>query len=333
MYRAGTSKLLHVPPIKFGRRSLIGRFSGAESTLRHLETCGWDFSSLEATISQKLLALGEQANGSPERKGPRRRGDFSCTPLECENAISTAILPVLYADMCDEAGIVHLAQGLLDNEDGWLQAEPFRPASRTDLWPPDEIGNRNDMPVDDIRERLRKIATNHDVPSGWRTFCAHVFFYTWKTDFELRLWWEQARNDLILRRSRCPTCPSGRSFLWWLGDFFEPGSSVFVSGLFVGGRQRLNYDHFEIQPPKSWRDFFGWAPDSTNPLKWSHNGVAVAQYDRLHGPVRDTPHGPHCRQPVIERWLITDEAFQQVENFVGLIRLREEFGAHNFKEP
>ncbi len=31
--------------------------------------------------------------------------------------------------------------------------------------------------------------------------------------------------------------------------------------------------------------------------------------------------------------VITDEAFQQVENFVGLIRLREEFGAHNFKEP
>lgn len=214
-----------------------------------------------------------------------------------------------------------------------MQAAPLRPASRTDLWPPDEIGNRNEMSGDEIRERLTEIATVHDVPSGWRTFCAHVFFYTWKKDFELRLWWEQVGEDLILRRSRGRTCPSGRSFLWWLGDFFEPQSREFVSGLFVGGRQRLHYDHFEIQPPKSWRDFFGWSPDSRNPLRWSRKGVAVAQYDRLHGPVRDTPHGPHCRQPVIERWLITAEAFQEVEKTVGLIRLRDEFAAHDFKEP
>ena len=246
----GESRLLHVPSIKFGSRSLIGRFSGAESTLRHLKSCGWDFSPLEADYRTAIARPRGTDKWLPKHSGPHRRGDFSCTRLDGENAISAAILSVLSAGVCDETGIVRLAQGFLDNEDGWLQAVPLRPASRTDLWPPDEIGNRNEMSSEEIKDRLTQIATGQDVPSGWRTFCAHVFFYTWNKDFELRLWWEQAGNDLILRPSHCPSCPSGRSFLWWLGDFFQPEADVFVSGFFVGGRQRLNYDHFEIQPAK-----------------------------------------------------------------------------------
>jgi hypothetical protein len=328
----GTSKLLHVPPMQVGQRILIGRFSGVESTLRLLNACGWDLSDLEASIGERLLAQGEHASDPPPRKGPRRRGDFSCTSLDGESAISAAILSVLSSDECDETGIVRLAQGLLDNEDACIQTAPLRPASHTDLWPPDEIGNRNEMTSDEMKVRLTEIATIHDVPSGWRTFCAQVRFYTWKKDFELRLWWEQLGSDLILRHTRSPSCPSGRSFLWWLGDFCEPELDRFVSGLFVGGRQRLHYDHFEIQPAKAWRDFFGWSPDSRNPLMWTHKGVAVAQYDRLHGPLRDTPHGPHCRQPTIERWLITVEAFREVERLVGSLRLRDAFSSHEFKE-
>ena len=156
-----------------------------------------------------------------------------------------------------------------------------------------------------------------DVPAGWRTFCRRVTCYTWKNDYDLRLWWEQARNDLILRRSQCPMCRNGRSFFWWLSDCVEPELSAFVSGVFVGGRQRLHYDHFEIKPPKEWRELLGWAPELRNPLQWGHCGVPVARYDRRHGPLRDAPHGPHCRQPVVVRWLITDEAFQEVERVCG----------------
>jgi hypothetical protein len=326
------SGLLYVPPTKFGGKSLIGRFSGAESTLRHLRSCGWDFTSLESAISQRLFVQREQTDGSLERRGPRRRGDFFCTRLDAENAISATILSVLTSDMCDESGIVRLAQGLLDNEDGWLQAVPLRPASRAALWPPDETGIGNEMAVFEIKAKLVEISMTQDVPSGWRTFCAYASFFTRKTDCEFRLWWEQTRNDLILRPSHCPSCPSGRSFLWRLSDFFQPETEVFVSGFFVGGRQRLHYDHFEIQPAKAWRDFFGWSPDSRNPLKWNRNGEVVAQYDRIHGPLRDCLHGPHCRQPKIERWLIKDEAFQEVENVLGSLRRRDEFCTANFEE-
>ncbi len=227
---------------------------------------------------------------------------------------------------------MRLAQGLLDSEDGWMQASPLCPASTTDLWPRDEYGSREKIADDELTRRLREIAMTIDVPAGWRTFCARVTCYTWKNDYDLRLWWEQARNDLILRRSQCPMCRNGRSFFWWLSDCVEPELSAFVSGVFVGGRQRLHYDHFEIKPPKEWRELLGWAPELRNPLQWGHCGVPVARYDRRHGPLRDAPHGPHCRQPVVVRWLITDEAFQEVERVVGAIRLRDELAVHDFKE-
>ena len=233
------SCLLHIPPIPFGQKNLINRFSGVESVLRNLEYCGWNFNRLKGNITQKLLDREECPNNSSRYWGPYRRGDFSCTSLEGENVISNAILSILHNNICDETGIVHLAQGLLDNEDGCLQVSPFRPASHTDLWPSGDI-SRNDMPIEDIRTRLFEIATTHDVPGGWRTFCAHISFYTRNMDFGLRIWWEQIRKDFIIRSSKCRTCLSGRSFLWWLGDSIESESDTFVSGWFVGGRQRLN---------------------------------------------------------------------------------------------
>jgi len=35
---------------------------------------------------------------------------------------------------------------------------------------------------------------------------------------------------------------------------------------------------------------------------------------------------------MIARWLITDEAFQEVERIVGAIRLRDDFAVYDFKE-
>ena len=66
---------------------------------------------------------------------------------------------------------------------------------------------------------------------------------------------------------------------------------------------------------------------------WNGNGAVVTKYDRIHGPLRDTFNGPHCRQPVIERWLITEEAFQEVENIIGDLRLRDDHYSSEFMEP
>jgi hypothetical protein len=49
-----------------------------------------------------------------------------------------------------------------------------------------------------------------------------VYLVTWKNDFMFHAWLErQPEDSILIIAPRPPTCPSGRTFLWWLGDHFE----------------------------------------------------------------------------------------------------------------
>ena len=69
-----------------------------------------------------------------------------------------------------------------------------------------------------------------------------------------------------------------------------------------------------------------------NPLEWLHEGVVVAKYEKVHGVLRDAPHGPKYRQPMIDRWVITKEAFDVVKETYTDLRKRDTFEVHQFKE-
>jgi hypothetical protein len=58
----------------------------------------------------------------------------------------------------------------------------------------------------------------------------------------------------------------------------------------------------------------------------------VAKYDRIPGPLRANVHEPAHRQPVCERWLITQAAFKSIEERLGALRQRVEFTVHPFNE-
>jgi hypothetical protein len=81
-----------------------------------------------------------------------------------------------------------------------------------------------------------------------------------------------------------------------------------------------------------WRDEFGWTPNPANPLQWLHDGKVVAKYETVHGVLRDAPHGPKYRQPMIDRWVITSEAFNTIKESYPHLRERETFDVYGFKE-
>ena len=328
-----SDRLLHVPPKRLGHTHFIGRFSAIESLVRNLKACHFDLSGLESRMAELLPP--EEENWERLRKAePHRRGDFYCTPFEAESVVGQVALAALVSAPCDQTLIPFLAQGFLSNEDGWLERSPPRRASHSTQWPPrNKYGSDEGVPEERICEQLRGLAQRLDVPGGWRMFAGYVVSYTSKKEFILRIWWEQTPDELVLAPARHSTILSGRSFLWWLGGFAKFPQVRIASGRFVAGHQRLHRSHFEIQPPGEWPDVLGWTPDRQNPLVWLSNGVEVARYDRLHGPLGEIGRGPHHReQPLISRWLITDLAFQQFEEAFGELRLREEFDSYRFEE-
>ena len=103
-----------------------------------------------------------------------------------------------------------------------------------------------------------------------------------------------------------------------------------MSGFFVGGGG-LGHDFLHIQPSRHWRELLGWATDRADPLTWRLGEEPVARYEQLHGPLQSVTNAPNLRQPVIDRWVITDRAFAAVQHTVGQLRLREDFSSDDFE--
>lgn len=325
--------LLHSRGSPFGHIRLSDRHSATRSMLFALNECGWDLGLLASEMASALASCESEPLESQQHR-PNRRGDIYCHDLAVETAVGRVILSVLAPGVCDISGIVKLAQAYLDNDEPWLQRCPPRRALNEALWPSRGSSGERDSLEREMSQTLCNIALTLDMPSGWRTFAARVLFCTSDKDFLLDLWYEKRDIQNLFSFGGHPSCPSGRTFLWWLGSFVEPpipNDPGFVSGYFVGGRQRLHHDHIQIQPPKAWRDHFGWAPVPTDPLAWRSNGDVVARYERLHGPLHDEPNSPNHRQPLVDRWIIRDEAFAAVEGEVGSLRVRTDYNVASFR--
>ncbi len=313
-----------------GAINLTDRHESALRKLDRLRACGFDFRSQEPTIAAAILDSpreGEDSGGW--RRTPRRHGDFYCTPDVAERAVGAAIDEVLSARQCPQEAVSLLAQGLLDSEDPWILRQTPLPSPTPDDWPTEnDIGAWTNLADSQgVLERMRRLALEHAIPDGWHPVAARVQLATWREDLILFTWLEgQLRAVGTELATKCPSCPSGRTFLWWLGDHFEPSppNGVPIMGFLVGGSQRLWHSFLEIQPSKLWR-CLGWQPDQRNPLLWLKDNKVIAKYQQIHGPPRTANQGPHCRQPILDRWIMTSAALSIAEKAAGSFQMREEF--------
>lgn len=313
-YPLAQGGILYAPGIPRGKFVQANAYSSANRLIETLKVMGLDFEHLTPEIGARLGAMNA-ANPGKVITGPRLNNSVICNELSAQTAVGDVFLRNMSG--IDQANIPVLAQGFLDNDEALLQRTPPRRASESTLW----LGSREyyaKEPRDqDVLGSLRSIAQSLDITEGWQTFTARVFDSSLDRDYVLHLWYEECitDNDGILQLGEFPSCPSGRSFIWRKARFFEPRTKGrFVSGYFVGGMQRLGHDIFHIQPPRAWRDRLGWTIKRNDPLIWLDAGRPVARYERLHGPLMHSDKWQSMRQPVIDRWVISDQAFDMVQS-------------------
>jgi hypothetical protein len=326
--------MLHSPPRAFGSTRLVNEYSAAASLLGRLDACGFDFYDVEGDIGAGISQIpGDRQERTG--KGPNRRYAFMCGSWVKERVISQAIIPVLSKERVPPESIHHFAQGLLGNEDPWIvRLKSKSTTSPNEAWPKREEYSFERQSEQEVKTLLTALAVDSDVPQGWSTFAAKAYANTDKRDFVLRLWHENTIAPPPFTREELQMCPSGRTFLWWLGNHLEPGlpRGMFVSAFFVGGLQRLRFADLEIIPSKAWRTSLGWHPSDSDPFSWHFGNDCVARFERVAGPLKDSPIGPLFRQPYFERWLVSDRALEQAEDVFGSLRVCSDFGCHEFKE-
>ncbi len=322
--------ILETSPNVQGAMRYVDRHSGAKGKLERLQACGFDFSDIENEIAANLLSQQtEDRTLSDFKKTPHRDNDLACSGLETEHAVDDAIERALGRG-CTQQALPRLAQGIFDNEDPWILRHTPTPSPAPKEWPSDHQidANVTASNIAGIARDLRQLATSHALPEGWSLAASCVYAATWRDDFAFFTWLEDTPAEPhLISAARRPTCPSGRSFICWLGDQYEPAppNDLAVMGFFTGGAQRLGHSFFEIQPSRLWRKF-GWRPDDRNCAQWLDEAGVVATYQRIHGPPRGSNHGPQNRQPILSRWIIRDEALNAASAKAALtFRLREDF--------
>ena len=324
--------LLEIPPTIQGSTRFANKFSSVHMLVEYCEHFGFQFEKLEGLMAKELINQTDTGDRDLRKRGPHRYADFTYVPAAAEKAFGNAVSAILSSDWCDNPELAALSQAILPNEDAWIHRTRPIAIRSFDDWPAEsEYGSeKNDTAT--RKQQMLNAARFSSVDENWTVFVARVRDFTWKEDFDLHFWFEEPVDSRLITAPRVPTCPGGRSFMWWIGEPLDLSMSRFVSGLFVGGHQRLSHCHFEIRPPLTWRDEFGWSPKPANPLEWLHDGEVVAKYERIHGVLRDAPHGPKYRQPVIDRWVITDAEYEAVKEVYPDLRVRETFEVHQFKE-
>lgn len=325
--------LMQIPPTVLGSSRFANKFSSVRMMIRYCKLFDLQFERLEGLMARELGNIpDDKVEPDLRSRGPHRRVDFTYVPAHAAKAFGNAVLSILSSDWCGNDTIADLSQAILSNEDGWIHRTRPSAIRSFDEWPSESEYGRTELDDGARRQRMLDAATSASVDEGWRVFVARVRDFTSSKDFDLHYWFEEAEDSLLISSPSAPGCPSGGSFPWWIGEPLDLRSERFVSGLFVGGHQRLSHCHFEIRPPLDWRDEFGWTPNPANPLQWLHEGEVVATYERVHGVLRDAPHGPKYRQPMIDRWVITDAAFAAVMEKYPDLRDRETFETYQFKE-
>jgi len=327
--RAG---LLVIPAEMQGAVQFGNRFSTARNLVQYCGLFGFEFQCLEGVIAQSLSQLGGGDEGGRDRlaHGPHRYADFVYSPAHPEKAFGNAVISILSSRWCSDTHVADLCQAILPNDDAWIIRSRPKAISSINEWPVVSEYGPEKCSSHVRRDRMRAAAKSASIDDGWEVFAARVRDFSHDEDFDLRYWREEVEEGLLLSKASPPSCFGGRSFPWWIGEPLEPTRKNFVSGFFVGGRQRLHRSNFEIRPPVRWRDEFGWVPDPQDPLHWTKNGEVVAKYERLHGVLRQAPHEPKYRQPFIDRWVVKSSELQLVKKLIPLLQERERFEVYDF---
>lgn len=319
-----------------GATRFVDRYGAVRTKLSVIEDLtGYPKQNLETDAAANLVAAVDKPDLlDREWDTPHRGGDMRCSEFVAENALGGALDKVLTADVWRSNGIVRLAQAFLEGEDPWIVRRTPLPGASATGWPTDDEVNgsyQQPPPSAPIEQRLNLLATQHDVPGDERVLAARVQVFSYREDFSLCVWWEESSgNEGDLQAVGIPTCPSGRSFVNWLGDAYEPrrGNGRRTTAFFTGGSQRLINSFLQILPARLCRTELGWLPDPCNPLVWTKNGQPVARYERLHGVPRHT-NGPYHRQPLLDRWIVKEAAFVELLAALQAPKMQAVFTRHS----
>ena len=311
-------KLPEISPTSQGSTRLANAFSAARTWIRRISRITrHDTEGLESKIAETILSQGSAVDKIEKHKNweyfAAEDGDMIITSRE-DGMLDNAFMHEFRRPIWSEDDAADIAVAVTYGDDPWIVRQSPLPSPTSFDWPEQkeveewiETGTNNKG----ILNRLRLLASGTDLPDGKVTLGSCLQLFTSHYDFEMRYWLEDKTHEGVAAK-HSPTCPSGRSFQFFLPKRFEPRSVssplVFFSGSFL----LLSFSTLELIPARLLQERLKWEPSPKDPLKWYKDGCLVAKYERFHGPLDYNWSRRHMRQPTLSRWVVRAEALAEI---------------------
>jgi len=330
-------QLLETPQRQIGGM----RFAGPEHAVlgvlnRIAATTGAELEEVLSNVAIELAGLPVRNRGT--REGPKHLhhdGGMYCGSTEAETALGHALDRFMAENPLPEQLAGAFAQAYLPGDDPWILRQTPVPDPEPNKWPTEaKLGHDEETAPKSaqMKREMLDFALNHAVGEHEQVLGAHYELSSSHEDMSLWLWWEEG-DPGSLRPGKLPTTVSARVFPWLLDRWWEPaikrGKRPFVFR--TGSLLRLRHAIVELYPAWFWRAELKWAPRPSDPLVWEKNGKVVARFERRHGPLRWIHGNGLQRQPLLSRWLVTKEAWEEAKGILEPVRLNDEFERHDWR--
>jgi hypothetical protein len=216
------------------------------------------------------------------------------------------------------APIARLAQAIVPFVDPFVFLRTPRQCSSVDKWPIDD--RLDSLMLAAPGESLERV-TETDLDASACMIAATVRTYSRKWDVSLSVD-HVVLSDVSEDEDQRVSVLNGRASLSSENSVElmtrEGGAGQTWLTSDVGGLLPLIDATLDFFPSKIWRGVMGWEPDAHDPLTWKREGIRVAWFERLQGPVRRIYPGDLAyRQPILTRWVCIEDEWRRMAELVG----------------
>lgn len=306
---------IHTEPDIRGSTRFVNDHESIRSILSNIETVtGTNLSYLQKLAAGMLYSLPiididavEWPESLRESEDTYLGNSRSSTVLDAilTSALHTAPLP----DSLEPS----FAFAFMPSDEPSLFGYRGKITSQPELWP--KYDNSYNSESD---EHIHKqILTEFDLPEGFVTLAGSIQTANRDKYRNLVFWNEIVDDEFAVIGSKKPTTMNGRVFYFALDKIWgePPYSAIYHTTplvFFAGGHQLLPQSSVAVYPASFWRQNLKWEPSFENPLKWYCDGVVVAKYEIVRGPVASRSLN-HWNVPLLHRWVVRESTWNSLK--------------------
>jgi len=277
-----------------------------------------DTTGLERAVA---ALVGQLPSPSPDRRKPvaALEGEMLLRPSGALESMAQWAVEEAVAGCFGVVNAPTLAQALLNMDDPWVLTRPAAALSGSESWAVDDelaklLASGQGTAVEALTEQVLTGIGDDEHLCG-----AVLHTFTRDTDvvFHLETRWTRGVADLA--NLHPPRTFNGRTFAYYNAEAFEPeqrGEARWLT-FRTGGQGLFFHGGVPLTPAADVWQSFGWRPRANDPFTWEgRDGNAVAHFEIWHGPVREATQDRLYRQPILCRWIVSQQAWESAERKV-----------------